>query len=484
MRMSQPSLKEKTAKGLLWGGFSNGIQQLLNLFFGIFLARNLLTQSDYGMVGMLTVFSSIAAILQEGGFISALTNRKETSHRDFNAVFWFSTSCSLVLYVLLWLAAPLIAQFYRTPELVPLSRVCFLSFVISSLSIAPRAILFKGLKVKENTVISISCLTLSGIVAIIFAANGFAYWSIAIQSLVYVSVVTVLNFYFARWRPTWEFDFKPIREMVGFSSKMLITNIFNVINTNLFSILLGRFYSSREVGDFTQANKWNYMGHSTITGMINGIAQPVLTSVADDRERQLAVFRKMLRFTALIAFPAMFGLSLVAYELIVIALTEKWLASIGILQILCIWGAFVPVCNLFSNLIISRGHSSVYMGCTISLSLLQLAAVYAMYPYGIDWMLRVFAGINIAWLFVWFAFARREIALTLSGMLKDIGPYLFLSATLVLLAHWLTLPVDNIYLRLLAKIVIVAGLYTLVLWKLQSVIFRECIEFILKKKKV
>ena len=133
--MSDTSLKEKTAKGLFWGGFSNGIQQLLNLGFGIVLAR-LLDASDYGMVGMLTIFSAIAAALQEGGFISALTNRKETLHKDYNAVFWFSLMCSTTIYILLFFAAPLIADFYDTPELIPLSRLSFLGFVISSMSIS------------------------------------------------------------------------------------------------------------------------------------------------------------------------------------------------------------------------------------------------------------------------------------------------------------------------------------------------------------
>ena len=476
-----PSLKEKTAKGLFWGGFSNGLQQLLNLLFGIFLAR-LLTRADYGMVGMLAIFTQIASTLQEGGFIAALTNRRQNSHRDYNAVFWFSTSCSVVLYIVLWFSAPLIAGFFRTPELVPLARFTFLSFVIASLSISPRAILFKNLKVKENTVISLSCLIGSGVVGIALAANGFAYWGLAAQSLVYVSIVTVLNFYFARWRPTLQFDLTPIREMVGFSSRMLITNIFNIVNHNLFSTLLGRFYSPREVGDFSQANKWNYMGHATVTGMINSVAQPVLASVADDRARQLAVFRKMLRFTAFVSFPAMLGLSLVSHELIVLTITDKWLASAGILQLLCLWGAFVPVSNLFSNLLVSRGHSSVYMWSTICLSVLQLAAACAMYPLGMMWMLRVFVAINIAWLFVWFAFARREIALTLGNLLKDIGPYLLLSAVLVIFAHYLTQSIGSHFLRLVAKVAVVATLYSVTLWRLQSVIFRESVRFLLKKK--
>ena len=479
--MGESSLKEKTAKGLFWGGFSNGIQQLLNLGFGIVLGR-LLDASDYGMIGMLTIFSSIASALQEGGFISALTNKRDASHKDYNAVFWFSTLCSITIYTLLFFAAPLIADFYQVPELIPLARFSFLAFVISSMNIAPRAYLFKNLKIKETTIISISSLAVSGIIGITLAANGFAYWGIATQSIAFVTSMTILTFYFSRWRPSFLIDFKPIREMIGFSSKLIITSIFHIINTNLFSVLLGKFYSEREVGNFTQANKWNGMGHTLITGMINGIAQPVFTSVSDDKARQLAIFRKLLRFTAFISFPAMLGLSLVSKELIVITIGEKWLPSADILQILCIWGAFIPVINLFSYLIISRGHSSIFMWNTISLSILQLIAVCTVYPYGLEWMLRIFVVINIAWLFVWFVFVKREIGLTLFDMIKDLSPYLLLSVVLVLGAHYATHSIASLYLSMFTKVVMVAGLYTLTLWQLKSVILRESIEFIRKKK--
>ena len=152
--MGGDDLKAKAARGLFWGGLSNGIQQLLSLVIGIFLAR-LLTQADYGMVGVLAVFSSIASALQEGGFISAINKKKEVCHRDYNAVFWFSTLCSVCVYAVLYMLAPLIAGFYDEPQLVPLSRYLFIGFVISSLSVAPRACLFRNLKVRETSVISI-----------------------------------------------------------------------------------------------------------------------------------------------------------------------------------------------------------------------------------------------------------------------------------------------------------------------------------------
>jgi O-antigen/teichoic acid export membrane protein len=477
----EQTLKQKTAKGLFWGGFSNGAQQLLNLLFGIMLAR-LLSPSDYGMVGMLTIFSLIASSLQEGGFISALTNRKDVVHADYNSVFWFNICCSVSIYVLLFMAAPLIARFYSTPELVPLARFSFLTFVISSANIVPRAILFKNLRTRETSIITVCSLLLSGIVGVSLACNGFAYWGIAIQSMTYVGMMTVLSYYFSGWHPTLEFDPRPIREMIGFSSRIIITNIFTILNNNIFNVLLGRFYTEREVGNFTQANKWNTMGHSLIGGMISSIAQPVLTGVADDKSRQLNIFRKLMRFTAFVSFPAMFGLCIVAREFIVITITDKWLQSAEIMQMLCIWGAFVPLSTLFSNLLLSRGRSSSYMWSTICLSVVQLAAMCAVHGYGIRCMLLLFVVINVCWLSVWFALVRREIGLSILHVLKDVTPYASVAVLAMGVASLAAFSVDNIYLALLLKVAVAAVVYFAILWSLHSVILRESVKFLLNRK--
>ena len=480
--MTEQSLKDKTAKGLFWGGLSNGVQQLLNLFFGIFLAR-LLTPADYGMVGMLTIFSALASILQEGGFISALTNRKKTEHKDYNAVFWFSLLMGISLYSLLYLCSPFIADFYKQPELTALARLSFLSFLISSTNVAPRAFLFKHLKTKENAIISFLSLSISGIAGIALAANGFAYWGIAIQSIAYTLSMTIFSYYFSGWLPSWKVDFTPIKEMIGYSSKLMVTHTFHIINANLFSVLLGKFYTEKEVGYFNQANKWNTMGYTTINGMITSVAQPVLASISEDKGYQLKALRKMLRFTAFVSFPAMFGLSLTAPELITLAITDKWLPSAQMMQILCIGGAFLPISNLFSQLLLSRGHSSTYMWCTIALSLLQLVTAYFAYPYGIQTMLYAFIIVNIGWIMVWLHFVHREIGLTYLSFLKDICPYLLLSGVLVISAHYVTLGIEPIGIRLSSKIIGVGGLYILILWLMKSVILQESIAFFLNKKR-
>ena len=480
--MTEQSLKDKTAKGLFWGGLSNGIQQLLNLFFGIFLAR-LLTPADYGMVGMLTIFSALASILQEGGFISALTNRKKTEHKDYNAVFWFSSLAGLSMYLILFFCAPLIAWFFETPELTSLARFTFLGFLISSTGIAHSAYLFRTLMVKQRAMASVIGLLLSGTTGITLAYLGFSYWGIATQSLVYIATTTCCYWYFSPWRPTFHFDFSPLKSMFTFSSKLLITNIFTHIHNNVFSIILGKFYTIPDVGNYNQANKWNYMGHSFINGMVSSVAQPVLAQVSNDKERQLRVFRKMMRFTCFISFPAMFGLSFVAPELITITITDKWAESAKILQLLCISGAFIPVINLCSNLLISKGKSNIYMWNTISLVIFQLFVMLLCHPYGIHTMIIIYVAINISWLLIWHHFVQKEISYSLNSLIKDITPFLLITSGAIAISYFCMEDCDNIYLKFAGEIGIVAILYLSTMWATGSQTFKESLYYLLKRKK-
>lgn len=479
--MATQSLKEKTAKGLFWGSISNGIQQIISLIFGIFLAR-LLSRSDYGMVGMLSIFSLIASTLQESGFTAALVNKQNICHKDYNAVFWFSTLMGISIYIILFLCAPLIANFYNNQELIPLARYMFLGFVFSSLGTAQSAYMFRNLLVKQRSIATITALLLSGITGILLAYYGMAYWGIVTQSLIYVLINTCFFWYYTPWVPSLKIDFSPLKEMIPFSVRLLITNIFNNINHNILSIILGKFYSEKEVGDFNQANKWNFMGYAFINTMVSNVAQPVLVSVADDKERQKHIFRKMLRFTSFIAFPALFGLSFVAPELITIAITSKWIVSAELLRILCIGSAFTAFCGLYSNLIISKGKSSIYMWNTILLGIIQVGLMLYFHNYGIITMVKYYVCINIAWLLVWQYFVWREIGLTPLQALYDIAPFAIITSIVIGITSFITKDIENIYMLFLMKASIVATLYILFMWLSGSVTFRESIQYLLKRK--
>ena len=477
------NLKDKAAQGFLWGALNNGTMQVLNAVFGIVLAR-LLSQEDYGLIGMLTIFTLIANSLQDSGFVTALTNRRNTTHRDYNSVFWFNISVSLILYLLLFFLAPLIASFFNEPILTNLSRYYFLSFLIASFSIVPRAILFRQIRQRELAIMGLASLLVSGIVGIAMAYHGMVYWGLATQTITFNLMVSILSWALSRWRPTRQVSFQPIREMFAFSSKMLITNIFNQINSNIFSLILGKLYTKTEVGTYNQANKWNLMGASTITGMVQGVAQPTFVQVGDDPERLRRAFSKMLRFTSFVSFPVMFGLSLIAPEFIVLLIKEKWLSSAHLMQYLCIGGAFLPIATLYFNLIISRGKSNIYMWNIIAQGLTILASILLVHYLGgnIDRMIQTYIAIIILWTGIWHIFLYREIRYPFLSALRDILPFLLTAALSMLITHFSTLWITDLRLLLLARILLAATLYLTTLWLFGAKILRECISYFPKGK--
>lgn len=480
--MSEPTLKEKTAKGLFWGGLGSGIQQILNLLFGIILAR-LLNQTDYGMVGVLAIFSGIANTLLTSGFGVALINKQRLTHEDCNAVFWFNTLMGLTLYTLLFFCAPFIARFFNEPALIPLSRYVFLSFLVGSTAGVHNALLSRNLMVKQRTMTQIPAMIISGCVGVGMAYNDMSYWGIATQNLVYITVMALCYWHYSTWRPTFHLDFRPLKRMFGFSSKILVTSTFEQLCNNWLSTLIGHFYTKAEVGNYTQSNKWNGMGHSLIGGMIGSVAQPVLAKVSDDRERQRKVFRKMLRFAAFLSFPAMFGLALIAKEFIIVSITDKWLSCVPILQILCIGGAFVPITTLYTSFIISKGKSNIYMWNTVALGLSQLGIMLMVYPYGIDVMVRCFVAVNICWLGIWQFFVWRQIRLSLWEAAKDIIPFAGIAALTMAGTWYITSFIENIYLLLAAKIIVAAAIYIFLLYISNAVIFKESVSYLLQKIK-
>ncbi|MBQ8274889.1 MAG: lipopolysaccharide biosynthesis protein [Bacteroidaceae bacterium] len=481
--MSEKSLKERTARGLIWGGMSNGIMQLLGALFGLALMR-LLTPADWGKVYMLNIFAALASTLQESGFIAALCNKKEPTDREYNAVFWFNLIVSGSLYIILWFLAPLIAGFYNDPDLIPLARFLFLGFLLSGLGTVQRAYLFGHLMVRETSICGITAMLVSGAVGVTMAWNGFAHWGIVAQSVTFVFVVQLMNWYYSSWRPSLRIDLRPAWQMFNFSSKLLITNIFNILNNHAFSVLLGKYFGNRQAGIYGTARKWDDMAAGTINGMVAAVAQPTLAQVADDTGRYVQIFRKMLRFVAFVSFPALLGLGMIAEEFILLAGGEKWIESGRILTLLCIHGAFFPITTLYSNLTISRGHSGVNMACTIGQCLAVWAGLILLYinGYGMLQMVVFFIALNVLWLGIWQWWAKRLIGMKWRWAAMDTMPFLGFSIAVLAFTWWITLPIENLWALMLSRIAMAALLYAGIMWISGAKIMREAIGYILHKK--
>lgn len=459
--------------------------QLLQAVFGLWIL-NILDPADYGKMAALVIFSNIASVLQESGFTAALANKREPTHEEYNAVFWFNVIVGLVLYVILFFAAPLIADFYHEPVLCPLGRFAFLGFVISCLGTAQRAYLFGHLMVKQTSIMQMASITISGIVGVCLAYAGLAYWGLAAQSLVYVGSVTVFAWFFSPWRPTLKINLRPAWEMFGFSSKLLVNSLAFQFNNNAFGVLLNRFYPGGHVaGIYSNARKWDDMVIATIGGMVQGVAQPVLREAAGGESSIVPAFRKLLRFTCFVSFPCLLGLALIAEDFIVLLVGEKWHASAILLSILCAYGAFSPIVTLYSNLVISSGRSTINM----IIGLLNCAFVWGgiivlhNLGYGLKAMVVFYVVLNIAWLVVWQACARRLIGLRWWHALKDVVPFFVFAFVVMAIAYFATRTMDISWLRLFLRILIAVVLYLGSLWVAKAKILSESIDYIFKRKR-
>ena len=472
------TLKEKTAQGLLWGGLNSGIQQLVGLAFGIVLGR-LLSPYDYGMMAMISIFSLVATALQDSGFRTALTNIEHPKHEDYNSVFWFNIIMASSLYVILFLAAPLIGEYYHTPRVVPLCRYAFLSIVIASFGTAQSAYLFKHLRAKQQAEAGALAVILSSLTGVGMAFAGMAYWSLATQGLVYVGINTLLQWHFSPWRPSIRgITFAPVRRMFRFSCKILATTIMTHVNNNVLNILLGHYFTPRDTGNYNQAYQWNTKCYSLVQSMVAQVAQPVLVSLNGEEGRQKDVFRKMMRFTAFITFPLLFGFGLVAKEFIVTAIGEKWLASAQLIQILCLSGATMPLSTLFSNMIISKGRSGTFFWCTFTLGLVQIATMIMIWPMGIRTMVIAYTLLNTSWLLVWLFFVRRLIGYGYWMFFCDVMPFALAAAGVMGVAYVATMPLSNMIALLITRFIIAVVLYYVVMKLARVKILAECERFV------
>lgn len=474
------SLKQRTAKGLFWGAMNSSSTQVLNLIFGIVLGR-LLSPEVYSVVAILTIFTAIAGDLQSAGFTQALVNIKRPEKTDYNAVFSFNVMMSLIMYGILFLAAPLIADFYDKPYLTTVSRVLFLSFLIASLGIAHGGYMTKNMMNREMALIGFIALICSGTVGITLAFIYRDYWALVWQQITYITVINIGRYYFVKeWRPRLTTKMTPVVRMAPFALKILVTKIVTTVSNNLMTNIFGKLFPDRQVGNYSQAFKWDTMANSLVANTVGQIAQAVLVEASDT---PLAVYRKMMRFTAFFSMPLMFGLALVSREFIHVTIGEAWDGCVPLLQILSVSGAFMPLYTMYQNLAISRGRSDVFMWLNIGQIALQLIIVIALRNYPMWVMVTAYSAMLIAWLLPWHGFAGRLIGYGWMDAMRDVAPFAIAAAFTMGMTYMLSLWTENVFALIVVRPIIAAVLYYAIMKIARARILLECERFIFKKGK-
>lgn len=423
------SLKSKTVKGVVWSSIERFSTQGVQFLIMIIMAR-LLTPKDYGLIGMLAIFLAVAQSLIDSGFSQALIRKQDRTDVDNSTVFYFNIVVSSALYLILFIAAPFVADFYNQPELTSVMRVVCLGVILNSLAVVQRALLTVRIDFKTQAKASLSAAVISGCIGIVLAYCGFGVWSLVVQQLLNLSVNTLLLWIFSKWRPIAVFSWKSFHELFAFGSKLLASGLLDTLYRNIYPIVIGKLFSASSLGHYTRAHQFSEFPSSNVTGIIQRVTYPILCGIQDETERLAIVFRKFLKLSAFIIFPLMIGLSAVARPFIDIALGTQWGFCGQLLQIICFAMMWYPIHAINLNLLQVKGRSDLFLRLEIIKKILGITVLCITAPFGLVVMCYGQIFNSIVALVINTYYTGKLINVGFIRQMKDLLPTILLSLTM------------------------------------------------------
>lgn len=414
---------------MFWSSVERFSVQGIQFLVMIIMAR-LLTPKDYGLVGMVAIFISVAQSLVDSGFSQALIRKQNRTETDNSTVFYFNIVVGVLLYFILFAIAPWVADFYDSPELTALMRVVCLSVVFNSFVVVQRALLTVNIDFKTQAKASLTAAIVSGVVGIGMAYSGFSYWSIVAQQLVNLGLNTLLLWIFARWRPRWIYSWNSFRELFTFGSKLMASGLLNVIYRNMYLLVIGKIFTASSLGHYTRAHQFAEFPSSNLTGIIQRVTYPILCEIQNDDERLALIYRRFLRVSAFLIFPLLVGLSAVAEPFILLLLKEQWLFASTLLQIICFSMMWYPIHAINLNLLQVKGRSDLFLKLEIIKKIIAVIILCITVPMGLIAMCvgQIFS--SIICLIINTHYTGKLIRVGFLRQMQDLLPTLVLSVTM------------------------------------------------------
>ena len=479
MALEEKEFQRKTRSAFVWNMIDRIGSQLKSATIGIALAR-MLGAAEYGLTGALAIFIALSQSITDSGFSAALVRKQKISEADYNTVFYYNLFISILLYIIGYLGAPTIAQFFNEPVLIPISRVLFIVFIFNALCLIQNAKMVKEIDFRKVATINVCAIVISGVIALIMATNGYGVWALVAQITIQAFIKMVMQWVWGGWRPRAIFSWQSFKELFAFSSNILLANILNVLFLNIYSAIIGRLYSSRDLGYYSQANKWSDMGVTTLYGIIQNSTYTLFSAIQDDRERLLRSYRKTMKLTAFITFPALLALALTARPFILILLGDKWETSIPMFSLLLIAGIFTVLTTLNGNYIRIEGTSSLILRLEIFKVILFIIVLALTWHLPILQLLWGLVATRAIVYLVSIVFIGRRIGYSWHQQILDIMPSCATALLMVCFAYPVQLFIDNIYLLFVVQIGICIAFYLTINRYIQHDILNELI-FNIKK---
>lgn len=375
-------LKDKAISGVKWNAIGRFSTQGVNFIIGLILAR-LLSPSDYGVVGMVGIFFAIAQTFIDSGFGSALIRKNDCTDTDYSTAFYFNVIVGLVCCILLWVASPFIANFFNTPILKDLIKVMSLNMFVSSFAIVHGTKLTHAVDFKSQSIIKLITAIISGVCGVLMAYKGFGVWSLVYQQLIATGLRVVLLYVVTKWLPKLEFSKGSFKYLFNFGSKILAASLLHTIYANMTTMIIGKFYSAKDLGYYSRGESLATYPSTNITGILQSVTYPVLSKIQDDDEHLIQSYRKLISMTSLVIFFGMFLLAALAKPLIVTLLTDKWLDAVIYLQIFCFAYMFDHICALNLNILYVKGYSNLVLKLEVIKKTISISMILAAVPFGV-----------------------------------------------------------------------------------------------------
>ena len=444
------TLKNKTVNGLAWSALDNTARYGIQFVIGIVLAR-LLSPDDYGLLGLVGIFTVVCTALVNGGFTTALIRKKDATDDDFNTVFICNLSMSLFLYALIFVCAPLIAEFFGRDELVALVRVSSLGLIIGALALVQQTRLTKRIDFKTQTKITLVSSAMSGIVGIAMALLGFGVWALVAQQLASHVLSTIQLYIYNRWLPRPSFSVASFHDLFGFGWKMMLSALLDAVWKELYQVVVGKFYNPATLGQYTRGQHYAKLFSQNLTMVVQRVTYPVLSSIQDEPERMVSAYRRIIRTSMFITAVTLLFLGAVSEPLIYCMIGPKWHEASTYLPLICLNSTLYPLHAINLNMLQVQGRSDLFLGLEVVKKIIALAPLFIGAFVGIMPMLYANIVVGIASYFLNSHYSGRLLGYGSWMQIKDVAPSFGVAAAVALsvwflkylsLSYWVILPLQ------------------------------------------
>ena len=461
------TIKESTIQGVKWSAVERFSVQGIIFLVGLVMAR-LLTPSDFGIVGMLSIFLAVSQTFIDSGFSNALIRKIDRTELDCSTAFYFNVVIGAMCYAILFLLAPIIASFYNMPILKDVTRVLAITLFLNSLTVVQVALLTIKVDFRTQAKVNLCSSLVSGGIGIFLAYTGWGVWALVYQQICRSVINVILYWAAAKWHPILKYSWASFNNLFSYGSKLLLSGLLHTFYLNVTNLVIGKFYSSKDLGFYDRGQQLGKIPMETTVNIFQRVTFPILATIQNDNEHLISAYRKYIKVSSILIFFCIFLLAALAKPIVILLLTDKWNESIIYLQLYCMAHMLNHITRINLNLLQVKGRSDLYLRLeiikkTISLIILLIAA-----PFGIITI--CCSQIVYSWIAVYLNtyYTDKLFGFSLWMQIKDFSKYFFSAFMASIPAFLMVLLELNDFLCLILGFVVALLLYSLVLLRNDS----------------